>query len=68
MGEGLVEEKESMLDNVGDALMNAFTKVKNPDDRFVNFANEYSIFEDNLGSIEKHYHKKVKATEGTVVQ
>ncbi|TPX43014.1 hypothetical protein SeLEV6574_g05293 [Synchytrium endobioticum] len=42
-----------VLDNISDTLMNAFVKVKKPDERFVELRDVIDKYEDNLKNVEK---------------
>lgn len=57
------DEKEGVLDNVTESLLNAFTKVKEPDERFTAISAENALFEENCVALEKQYQKHVKTVE-----
>ncbi|TPX35947.1 hypothetical protein SmJEL517_g01706 [Synchytrium microbalum] len=42
-----------VIDNLSDTLMNAFAKVKKPDERFVELRDVIEKFEENLKTVEK---------------
>lgn len=46
-------EPHTLLDNISDSLVNAFTKVKKPDDRFVVLKDNLDRLDDSLSNIEK---------------
>lgn len=46
-------EPHSLLDNISDTLLNAFTKLKKPDDRFIDIRHQLDQFEEGLTSIER---------------
>ncbi|TIA91413.1 hypothetical protein E3P99_01109 [Wallemia hederae] len=50
-------EPHTLLDNISDSLVNAFTKVKKPDDRFVALKDNLDRLDDSLSNIEKIVHK-----------
>ncbi|KAK9763833.1 intercellular trafficking and secretion [Basidiobolus ranarum] len=51
---------EGVLENLGDAIINAFTKVQKPDNRFSEVKESIDKFEENLHTIEKLYQKIIK--------
>ncbi|ORY07227.1 lipid binding protein [Basidiobolus meristosporus CBS 931.73] len=51
---------EGVFENIGDAIINAFTKVQKPDDRFSEIKETIDKFEENLHTIEKLYQKIIK--------
>jgi sorting nexin-4 len=57
------KREPNVLDHFGDALLNAFTKVKVPDQKFVEIKDEISKFEQNLVGIEKMHSKIHKAQQ-----
>ncbi|KAJ8655823.1 hypothetical protein O0I10_008487 [Lichtheimia ornata] len=50
-----VPKPPSILDTLGDVLMNAFTKVKKPDQRFIDMQEYVDKLEDNIRNIELLY-------------
>lgn len=42
-----------ILENWSDAIVNVFTKVKKPDERFVALRSDASRFEESIGSLER---------------
>ena len=54
-------EKEGLIDSVSDKLLNAFTKVKKPDPRFIDVQQQSIIYEDNIATIEKYAHRLITA-------
>lgn len=53
-----------MLDTFSDSLLNAFSKIKNPDERFVNMKEQLDKLEENLTLIEKTLNRTNKRQEG----
>ncbi|KAF9585363.1 intercellular trafficking and secretion [Lunasporangiospora selenospora] len=51
------------LDTIGDALLNAFAKIKKPDQRFVAMRDEVDKFEDDLQTLEKLEQRILKRQE-----
>ncbi|GAA5923316.1 Snx4p [Sporobolomyces koalae] len=47
------EESHGLLDNLSDTLLNAFSKLKKPDERFTAIRQYLDSFEEGLGSIER---------------
>lgn len=47
------EPPSGILDSLSDTLLNAFTKVKKPDERFVEIRSQLDQFEEGLSSIER---------------
>lgn len=54
---------KNVFDSVGEAFMNAFTKLKKPDERFVGVLKEIEVYESNMNSLEKEEAKAVKQME-----
>ncbi|KAJ3299302.1 intercellular trafficking and secretion [Borealophlyctis nickersoniae] len=52
--------KETVFENLGDVFLNAFSKVKKPDDRFVEFKESIDKFEENLSTVEKLHSKLLR--------
>ncbi|KAI9266472.1 hypothetical protein BDA99DRAFT_505758 [Phascolomyces articulosus] len=47
----------SVLDTLSDTLLNAFTKIKKPDERFVDMKETVDKLEDNLDTVERLYSR-----------
>ncbi|WVR03804.1 sorting nexin-4 [Kwoniella sp. DSM 27419] len=47
------ESHSSLMDSLSDTFINAFSRVRKPDGRFVDMAEELERFEEGLGSVEK---------------
>lgn len=60
----LREQQETMLDTFSDSLLNAFSKIKNPDQRFVHMKEQLDKLEENLTLIEKTLNRTNKRQEG----
>lgn len=54
-----------MIDTIGDSLLNAFTKIKKRDERFVGMKERVDRLEENLGLVEKTQLRANKRMEGT---
>ncbi|KAJ3093630.1 intercellular trafficking and secretion [Physocladia obscura] len=50
-----------VFDNLSDALLNAFSKIKNPDPKFVEFKEHLDKFQETLISIERLHAKLIKS-------
>lgn len=53
-----------MLDTFSDSLLNAFSKIKNADERFVHMKEQLDKLEENLTLIEKTLNRTNKRQEG----
>ncbi|KAJ3101775.1 intercellular trafficking and secretion [Phlyctochytrium planicorne] len=61
----VVKGKEShVFENLSDALLIAFSSVRKPDERFVEFKDQLQKYEDNLAAIERLQSKMVKIQTG----
>ncbi|CAG8490498.1 7117_t:CDS:2 [Acaulospora colombiana] len=61
--ESLYRQKKSgegVLENLGDALLNAFSKLKKPDERFIEMKESIDKLEENLQAVERIYQKIIK--------
>jgi sorting nexin-4 len=47
----------SLLDNLSDTLLNAFAKVRKPDERFVDMRDSLDRFEEALNGIDRIYNR-----------
>ncbi|KAF9191586.1 intercellular trafficking and secretion [Haplosporangium sp. Z 27] len=56
-------QDEGRLDTIGDALLNAFAKIKKPDERFVTMRDEVDKLEENLQGLEKLEQRILKRQE-----
>ncbi|KAL0084333.1 hypothetical protein J3Q64DRAFT_1835825 [Phycomyces blakesleeanus] len=54
----------SVLDTLSDTLLNAFVKVKKPDERFVDMKENVDKLHDNLDTVEKLYSRISKRQQG----
>jgi sorting nexin-4 len=55
-----VPERDTLLDSLGDSILNAFSKLRNPDQRFIDIKESTEKLEENLLVIEKIYQKMTK--------
>jgi sorting nexin-4 len=58
---------DGVLENLGDALLNAFSKIKKPDERFIEIKENIDKFEENLQTIERLYFKIIKRQSGIII-
>ncbi|ORY49316.1 hypothetical protein BCR33DRAFT_713685 [Rhizoclosmatium globosum] len=50
-----------VFENISDALLNAFTKIKQPDPRFIEFKEHLDKFQETLISLERLHAKLIRA-------
>ena len=63
--EQVVKKKESqVLDHIGDAILNAFTKVKKADPKFLAIKEETDKLQENICNVEKIHSKCLKSQNG----
>ncbi len=53
-----------MLESFSDSIVNAFTRVRKPDARFVDMNDELERFEEGMGHIEKVMARSKNREEG----
>ncbi|CAO3568271.1 unnamed protein product [Mortierella alpina] len=56
-------QDDGRLDTIGDALLNAFAKIKKPDEKFVAMRDEVDKLEENLQGLEKLEQRILKRQE-----
>ncbi|KAG0204909.1 intercellular trafficking and secretion [Mortierella sp. GBA30] len=56
-------QDEGRLDTIGDALLNAFAKIKKPEEKFVKMRDEVDKLEENLQGLEKLEQRILKRQE-----
>lgn len=54
----------SVFESLSDTLLNAFTKIKKPDERFVEMKDTIDKLEDNLNTVERLYSRISKRQTG----
>ena len=54
----------TLLDNISDTLLNAFAKVRKPDERFLETRDSIDKFEDSLTGIERTWGRARTRTSG----
>lgn len=55
------KEQSHLMENIGDVIMNAFSRVKNKDPKFLEIREKSKLLEENLIQIEKSHSKIFKA-------
>lgn len=58
------EPAPSLLDNVSDALLNAFTRVRKPDERFLDMRDGVDKFEEGLANTDRVWNRLRSRTNG----
>ena len=58
------EPTPGLLDSVSDTLLNAFSRVRKPDDRFLSLREGVDRFEDGLVTTERLYSRVRTRTSG----
>jgi sorting nexin-4 len=54
----------TLLDNISDTLLNAFARVRKPDERFVHMKDAMDKFEETLNGIERTWGRGRARTSG----
>lgn len=54
----------SILDSISDRLINAFAKIKKPDEKFEEMKDQINKLEDNLNTVERLYIRINKRQQG----
>ena len=57
-------ERQSILDNISDTLLNAFTRVRKPDERFLSMREDVDKFEEGLVLAERLFGRIRGRTSG----
>jgi len=58
------EPTPGLIDNISDTLLNAFAKVRKPDERFLEMRERVDKFEEGLTSTERFYTRIRNRTSG----
>jgi len=58
------EPSPSIIDNISDTLLNAFARVKKPDERFLVMRERLDKFEEGLTAAERLYHRVRSRSSG----
>lgn len=61
-----VPPASSVLESLSDTLLNAFSRIKKPDERFVDMKDVIDKLEDNLNTVERLYSRIGKRQLGRV--
>ncbi len=59
------KEQSALIENLGDVIMNAFSRVKNKDVKFLEIKEKSKLLEENLLQIERN-HSKIFKAESTI--
>ncbi|CAO3590858.1 unnamed protein product [Absidia cylindrospora] len=59
----LREGQETMIDTIGDSLLNAFVKIRKPEQQFVDMRERVDRLEDNFNTLEKTLTRTNKRTD-----
>ncbi|KAG9293932.1 hypothetical protein G9A89_019270 [Geosiphon pyriformis] len=64
--ESLYRQKrgDGVFENLGDALLNAFSKIKKPDVRFIEIKEHVDKLEENIETVDRLYQKILKRQTG----
>ncbi|KAI8611893.1 hypothetical protein BC830DRAFT_1139217 [Chytriomyces sp. MP71] len=55
------QSQSHVLDNISDVLLNAFSKIKNPDPRFISFKEHIDKFQETLISLERLHARLIRS-------
>lgn len=58
------DSSPTILDNISDTLLNAFARIRKPDERFVGMKESIDKFEESLTGIERTYGRERSRTVG----
>ena len=58
------EHGQGIFDNISDTLLNAFTRVRKPDERFLSMREDVDKFEEGLGLAERLFGRIRGRTSG----
>lgn len=58
------EQNNGLMDNISDTLLNAFSKVRKPDERFLTMRENVDKFEERLNVSERLWHRIHSRTNG----
>jgi sorting nexin-4 len=58
----------SLLDSISDTLVNAFAKLKKPEERFEEMKDQINKLEDNLNTVERLYTRINKRQHGNFIE
>jgi len=57
-------EQNGLMDNISDTLLNAFSKVRKPDERFLAMRESVEKFEERLNASERLWNRVRSRTNG----
>jgi sorting nexin-4 len=58
------KQEARLLDSLGDTLMNVFTKLKRPNEKFIEIGEILDKFEQSVTNIEKSHDRLLKLQKG----
>ena len=58
------ERNDGLIDNISDTLLNAFSKVRKPDERFLDMRESVDKFEEGLNVTERLWNRVRSRTNG----
>ena len=58
------EQNNGLIDNISDTLLNAFSKVRKPDERFLAMRESVDKFEEGLNASERLWNRVRSRTNG----
>ena len=58
----------SLLDNISDTLLNAFSRVRKPDERFMEVREGIDRFEEGMNSVDRLWNRSRSRTNGKQTQ
>ncbi len=61
------EPSPNILENISDTLLNAFSRVKKPDERFLVMREGVDKFEDGLNTSERLFNRIRNRTSGELI-
>ncbi|KAG2197950.1 hypothetical protein INT47_002977 [Mucor saturninus] len=59
----LREGQETVIDTIGDSLLNAFSKIRKPDQKFIDMKEHNHLMQDNLDMLQKTLARTLKRSE-----
>jgi sorting nexin-4 len=61
------EPSPNILENISDTLLNAFSRVKKPDERFLVMREDVDKFEEGLNASERLFNRIRNRTSGKLI-
>jgi hypothetical protein len=63
-----VPASATVFESLSDSLLNAFAKIKKPDEKFEELKETIDKLEDNLNTVERLYTRINKRQQGTIMK